>query len=400
MSRILAIEPDRQRRALLTALIRAQVQAEITMVDSVSAAIARFDEQQPDVILAPTLLSPADGEQLRAYVQQHASSHVQMVTVPALDMLREPAADEERAFALFRRKRPAGLGLQYDPDAVGKQIADRLERALSLRDELAMLRGVEVMVAHETSLALKSISTEVEPAAAPAARDRRWAERSPQKQVPWLQGVRLPWGTDVSLVNISRTGILVESGSKVTPGVTLELQLSGTGLNRVVLARFVRSEIAGVDRFGVRYHAAATFEQPLDIIAARTEPDASSSARPKPTPQALVSLLNDVVADSNQAEAASIRFARGLRDLVGARDVLIRCSPMVPPSDSESIYFNVQDNCGSRILQVMFDRNRELTASEFKLLKAAPGLTAALLELERDVAADLKPRARQISEVA
>jgi hypothetical protein len=60
----------------------------------------------------------------------------------------------------------------------------------------------------------------------------------------------------------------------------------------------------------------------------------------------------------------------------------------------------VQDTRGSRILQVVFDRNRELTASEFRLLKAAPGLTAALLELERDVVEDLTPASRQISEVA
>src|SRR4029078_11894029 len=124
MPRILAIEPDRQRRVLLTALIRAHVQAEITMVDSVSAAIARFVEQQPDVILAPTLLSPADGEQLKTYVQQHASAHVQMVPVPALDRLRDPSVDQQPSFALFRRSRPVRLGLQYDPEAVGKQISD------------------------------------------------------------------------------------------------------------------------------------------------------------------------------------------------------------------------------------------------------------------------------------
>ena len=74
---------------------------------------------------------------------------------------------------------------------------------------------------------------------------------------------------------------------------------------------------------------------------------------------------------------------------------------MTPADDSESIYFTVKEESGSRtILQVMFDRNRELTASEFRLLKAAPGLTAAVLELERDVIEDVQPRLRLMSEVA
>jgi CheY-like chemotaxis protein len=396
MSRILAIEHDRQRQTLLMALIRSHVHAEVTMVDSVQAAIARFEQQQPDVIIAPTLLSPADSEQLMSYVKQHAGPHVQIVTVPALDMLREPS-EERTGFGPFRR-RAVSLGLQYDPDAVGRQIADRLDSALVLREEQTMLGEVHALVTQETSLALRSLANGAQPGASRVERDRRWAERTPQREISWLSGVRMPWGTDVDLVNISRTGILVESGSKVTPGVTLELHLSGKDLNRIVMARFVRSEIARVDRLGVRYHAAAIFEQPLDIITPRTEPTAAAR---RATPQSLVGLLNSVFADSSHPEAASIRFARGLRDLVGARDVLIRRHPITPAEDSESIYFQVKEENGSRtILQVMFDRDRELTASEFRLLKAAPGLTAAVLELERAVDDDVQPATRRMSEVA
>jgi len=61
----------------------------------------------------------------------------------------------------------------------------------------------------------------------------------------------------------------------------------------------------------------------------------------------------------------------GCAIFVGARDVLIRCSPIVPPDDSESIYFKVKEDSGSpTILQIMSDRNHELTTSEFRLLKA------------------------------
>jgi hypothetical protein len=188
----------------------------------------------------------------------------------------------------------------------------------------------------------------------------------------------MPWGSEVDMVNISRTGVLLESGSKVSPGVTLELQLTGMGQSRIVLARFVRSEIARVDRLGVRYHAAAQFEEPLDLLVPRTEPT------PAATPRSLAELFTTVVCDSNQPEDASIRFARGLRGLVGARDVLIRQTPLAPGHDCESIYFRVNgDDRSGMILQILLDRDRALTTSEFRVMKAATGLASALLELQQ-----------------
>jgi hypothetical protein len=81
---------------------------------------------------------------------------------------------------------------------------------------------------------------------------------------------------------------------------------------------------------------------------------------------------------------ASIRFARGLRGLVSARDVLIRPTPVVAGHDCESIYFRLSGNDRSgMILQILFDRDRAVTTGEFKLMKAATGLASALLELEQ-----------------
>jgi hypothetical protein len=180
------------------------------------------------------------------------------------------------------------------------------------------------------------------------------------------------------MVNISRTGILLESGSKVSPGVTLELQLNGMGQSRIVLARFVRSEISRVDRLGVRYHAAAQFEKRLDILTPRTE------SAPTANPRSLAELFSAVVCDSNQPEDASIRFARGLRGLVGAHDVLILPTPVAPGDGCESIYFRVNgDDRSGMVLQILFDRNRALTTTEFRIMKAASGLASALLELQR-----------------
>jgi hypothetical protein len=107
------------------------------------------------------------------------------------------------------------------------------------------------------------------------------------------------------------------------------------------------------------------------------------------TPHQLAALLTTVLdPSSGAAERAVIRFARGLRALIGARDVLVRAAPIAPVDDSESIYFHVTGAGASRtILQVMFEPDRALTAAEFKLLKAAAALTAAVLEVQESTAA-------------
>jgi CheY-like chemotaxis protein len=399
MAGILAIEADSTRQHLLQTLVAEHVAADLTIVDSVDAAIAQIARQVPDLILAPTLLSPRDSENLIAHVKRQAPAHVQVVTLSALDMLVAPPATAEPRLRIFRRRRPVSLGLQYDPAMVGIQIRDGLERARTLRQELEAA-AANATRAPEVGLT-RRVPGSPELASVPQGKgshreDRRIAHRTPQRGAPWLSSIRLPWGVHVDLVNISRTGLLLESGSKVTPGVSLDLHLSGPGLNRIVNARFIRSEVARVDRLGVRYHAAAQFDAPLDFLAPREE------AAPRATPHQLAELLTTVLDPSgNRAEPPVIKFARGLRTLIGARDVLVRATPIAPVDDSESIYFHVAGAGPSRtILQVMFERDRALTAGEFKLLKAAAALTAAVLEVQGPRAAAPAPGTPRMSEVA
>lgn len=378
MSHILAIESDRQRRTLLMTLIRQHVVADVTMVDSVKQAIASFQHKQPDLIVAPTLLSLEDSDRLTEHVRWNADPHVQMLTIPALDMLREALPEKRDRFSFFRRRQPVSLGLQYDPSMVARQIADRLDRALILREERGSTLDVRALVRKpEPTIAAEPVQpTATTPLISPASLRER-AERTAQRG-PWLWVVRMPFGAEVELVNISRTGLLLESTSKVTPGVTMELQLNGMGENRIVKARFIRSAVARVDRLGVRYHAAAQFEEPLDLLTPRTQ------LAPRANPQSLADLFKTVVSESSLHEGPSARFAQGLCDMVGAREVLVREAPIVPDFDCESIYFRVSgDDRSGMILQVLFERNRSLTTSEFRLMKAATGLTAALLEFER-----------------
>lgn len=373
MSGILIIESDRKRQALLKRLLREHVQVETTIVASVEAAIAKFEECQPDVIVAPTLLSPDDSDSLCSHVKRHADSHVEMITIAALDMLREEPVEESHAFGFFRRRRGANLGLQYDPALVGRQIAESVERVRQMREQWGDRRFI---LESSEPVALVPVSQRVVDPSDVRAGERRIDERMRQN-APWLWTVRLPGGGEADLVNISRSGILLASPSRVSPGVSLELHVSSHGVNRIALARFVRSEVGRVDSLGVRYYSAARFDEPFEL------PSPHTRRQLRATPKSLADLFANVVTESSHFERRSVRFADGLRGLIGARDVVICQSPQSPTDGSESIYFTVKGEGASRtILQVMFDRHRALTSSDYAMLKAAAAMTTAVLELE------------------
>ena len=110
MPRILAIESDPKRRYVLSTLVREHVKATLVVVPSVRAAIASIAEHTPDLIIAPTLLSPPDEAELQTYMKGLDSApYIQMLTLPALDMLSNaPAADTGRRglFGPVFRRRP------------------------------------------------------------------------------------------------------------------------------------------------------------------------------------------------------------------------------------------------------------------------------------------------------
>jgi hypothetical protein len=55
--------------------------------------------------------------------------------------------------------------------------------------------------------------------------ERRAARRSVPAELPWTVGCRITPGHDVSIVNISAVGMLVESAAPLFPGRTVKLHL-------------------------------------------------------------------------------------------------------------------------------------------------------------------------------
>jgi PilZ domain len=89
------------------------------------------------------------------------------------------------------------------------------------------------------------------------------AQRIECGDVSWLRTVKLPWGIELRVVNISATGMLLESGTKIKPGKVSDLRLCSPEGDVIIPASFVRSEVADVTPRGVTYHVAVTFDKPL-----------------------------------------------------------------------------------------------------------------------------------------
>jgi len=213
--------------------------------------------------------------------------------------------------------------------------------------------------------------------------DRRSrAERREKDDVPWLSTVRLPWGPEARLLNISSSGLLLETNCKLAPGSVTELKLCGPDAEIAIPVCFVRSEIADVDHFGVKYHTAATFQRTLQLLGPHPVTGANASAR-----TALSELLSQVATELDRGDQSSLRtvLERAVRKVVTAPDIQVRDVPREPNDGSESIYFTIPTRVGPQpILQAMFARGAEPSDLDLRVLKAAAGVAAVALEFERD----------------
>ena len=204
------------------------------------------------------------------------------------------------------------------------------------------------------------------------------AQRKTRADLPWLSTIKLPWGLEVRLLNMSTSGMLVETTSKFMPGSVADFEITGADDSIVVPARFVRSEIVGVDARGVRYRAAAVFEREVDLDGPRAK------ARVASTANGLATWLHELSNDIEQKagpDALRARFENGLCRLVSAREVRILDEPSAPAAGCESIFFNMTSGGTRRVLQVTFEPGYEPSEVDFKMLQAGASLAAVALQL-------------------
>jgi CheY-like chemotaxis protein len=399
-SRILAIETDPARAATLKRLLRGHVSADFEIVTSCAQAMEAIARCVPDLVLTSTFLPPAEEAALTDSLKQLSeAAHVQLITVPHFIEFEESRAEPRSRVLNFLRRRSALIRPVCDPRTVRDQIEHYLEKARIEKIEASHRQVWDEVRTQSTALMrlddgrsrrltagdVCTLSNGVGARAHKLGRlhaeDRRRASRRPLTDIPWLKSVRLPWGLEVGVVNISTSGILLESTSKITPGNVVDLQLIGRGLTGVSMpARLIRTDVGSVSSQGVKYRVAAAFDRELDLGVEVAQQFSASSPTPKALADLLVHVLSDVSFDSRSA-APRAKFEQGLRRLMPLRDVQIRQAPISPNDQDDSVYFNVPHESGvNAIMQVVFERHHQPSSNEFKLLKAAAGVAGVVLE--------------------
>jgi CheY-like chemotaxis protein len=381
MHRILAVEPEADRGVLLRELLRESLDTDLIVAASTSDAIEAMRQTPPDLILLSMLLAASEEQDLLTHLRDTPSvRHVPVLTIPAVT---EPSVSETRSRGLFARllrRRQPQVRPVYNFNAVIARIEDALEQST-----LAAASAVEAFDRSFEPIDAPPIEPIPETpwhflidSAMVFKGTRKRARRLPMSDLPWLSSVRLAWGQRLRLLNISSSGVLVESGVRLSPGDPAHFQIEGSGLDLVVPARIVRCRVAYVNSLGVKYETAAIFDRPVDALMAPEMELADTDVR-----------LHDLVAAiKTNAERgvpqADLRaaFETGVLDLITAAEVRLRDIPVTECNGCESIYFTVPTFDGSRaVLQITFNEDDAPSPDDFDVLTAAAQSAATVLPL-------------------
>jgi len=273
MAHILAIEPDPDRVVILQRLVSDKLNAEVVVARSTDEAISALSDNQPDLILTSSLLSPSEGDQLAAHLRQvPALDYLPVLTIPPL-----VASDEGHGNLVSRLiRRRAQTRPAYDLDAVTSRIKEALEQSLTDTMRNSDWRHARALLLESgspqgatpegTINLLRTLDAQLEKYCGLSPQQER-ATRWERGELPWLESIKLTWGADLRLLNISCSGLLVESGIRMTLGTRTDFQLEDCD-NRdfVVPGRVVRSDVSSVNSLGVKYVTAAIFEKPFEAI--------------------------------------------------------------------------------------------------------------------------------------
>jgi CheY-like chemotaxis protein len=274
MAKILAIESDPERIVILRRLVSEKLDADVIVADSIESAIATLDAKRPDVIVTSSLLSPGDDQQLADHLRNAPSlDHLPVLTLPPLVDTDDAGSRDGLMSRLFRRRRRQSWPA-YDADAVAARIDDALKQSkrdapryadLWQRPARLLLMEPEEPAQEETSLVYTLDADLARFLGIQPQQDRapRW-ERS---DLLWLENIRLTWGANLHLLNMSSSGLLVESGIRMTVGNLEDFEFEDREERDYVMSgRVVRSDVATVTNLGVKYITAAVFDKPFESI--------------------------------------------------------------------------------------------------------------------------------------
>ncbi len=379
---ILALEPDAGRAANLTTLVRDWVDCGTTVVPTAESAVAAMAAGVPDLILLSTLTAPSDEARLSAYLRSLPEAcDVPTLTVPPVVDTDLPRPSARRGLLPFFRRQAAPWPV-FDRDAVGRRVREAFDASRVARPR----RMAAVAAARPPLLAprLDAHAQALSDAALAAhcglglkrLRDHRWSSQ----ELAVFTVVRLPWGLDAQIVNISRSGLLLESGSRLSVGEVRSFEIRGTQ-PVLVTGRIVRSRVAGVDH-AARYQAAVQFEVPIELPDGSVVRPARLVKSHVPELDALLDHVRREAARGADAELVRAAFELGVQGLVTARDVRLVPASALRADEVHTVCLSVPALGGADIvLQVVFDDDHA-APSDLGILEAAAARAAEVLDVE------------------
>ncbi len=93
--------------------------------------------------------------------------------------------------------------------------------------------------------------------------ERRANERLQAPVEHGIVSARVRPGREATVINVSVSGILIETGYRLLPGARVELHLHGPHDRITSWGRILRASVAGVAATSVRYRGAIALERPL-----------------------------------------------------------------------------------------------------------------------------------------
>ncbi|HKE82119.1 MAG TPA: hypothetical protein VKB50_00120 [Vicinamibacterales bacterium] len=298
-----------------------------------------------------------------------------MTRILAIEPIPETPEPEPRGlFSLLRWRRSTPLVPSYGISPIDTRIDGAITQATIAR-AVAAVEEPGMVVPSPAQQPIEALQT-----ATPLCQDvftmRERAKRWEGWQLPWFSEINVPSGVNLRLINISSSGLLVESCSRLPSGETTTFRLWGPSRDVTMPARIVRSEVASADRVGVMYQAAAVFDSAFDaLMPASTEPiDVDTHLA------GLVDLVHEKAARGVDPQALRAEFEAGVMTLVGQSEVRLRDVPVADNDGRESVYFTIAGD-KSAVLQVTFAPDYQPRLVEFDALKAAAVAASRIVRL-------------------
>lgn len=310
---ILALEENPKRAATLRHIVCDRVGAQLTLVASTEEALASLRTSTPAVILLPPLLGPSDEAELLRSLPD--GTCVEVLFTPVWKSDADSKTARTRTWRLWGRTQASTTD-----DSELRLFADRLAASLKyVRDERELADSyrlealddvvagaepapVDDPVAESSAAPVETLAlvplgpghvpsvvnrapADPEPCAEPergAPGDRRRHQRFPVHLFRGLRAARIEHGPDVSVLDLSVGGALLESETALRPDTDAVLELVADRGTLVVPIRVLRCQVTALDG-RARYRAACAFlviPQLADLVP--SDQRSSDAACPRP----------------------------------------------------------------------------------------------------------------------